>query len=135
MPEGDRTRIQSFSAPAEMMERVDELMRKEGYTSRSQIVRKALAHYFALTDEGDPRGTTEGVVVAFHPREAGSSVSDLRHRFSDLVVGYSHSHTTSGLCVDVMHVAGNGARVRTLVDGIRALKGVDLVHYLNVPSG
>ncbi len=134
MNENENTVIQSFSAPADLIAKLDELQKERGYSSRSEVVRKGLRHFFSLIDERIEGDHPEGVIVTFHPRKANAAVSDIRHKYADILIGYTHSHTGSKLCNDVMLVSGPNDQVRSMIDELRATRDVSLVQFVPAPK-
>ena len=134
MNDKENTVIQSFSAPADLIAKLDELQKKNGYSSRSEVVRKGLRHFFSLIDERIEGEHPEGVIVTFHPRKANAAVSDIRHKYADILTGYTHSHTESMLCSDVMLISGPNLRVRSLINELRATRDVSLVQFVPSPK-
>ena len=130
----ENTVIQSFSAPADLIEKLDELQKERGYSSRSEVVRKGLRHFFSILDERIENERPEGVIVTYHSKKANTSVSDIRHRYADTLIGYTHSHTEGMLCVDVMLVSGSNEQVRTMIDELRSTRDVSLVQFVPSPK-
>ncbi len=120
--------VMSFSLPRELVKRLDALSRRVGYTARSELIRDGVRLLMKHHERLDGlRGMSEGVVIVLYDHAADRRVSDLRHRFTDVVRSYTHCDfdLNSRRCCEIMIFRGEAGRVRRMVEGLQSLKRVD----------
>ena len=104
--------IISLSMPAGLLEEMDELQRSSGFAGRSELVRAAVR---LLLEENRERATltgeVNGLLVVTHEEEREQPVTELKHRYEDIVRTHLHSKTTSSVCVELFLVHGAAKKV------------------------
>jgi len=110
VPEG--MPIVSLSFPEGLLKEMDELRRNSGFTGRSEFVRAAVR---LLLEENRERttlaGEVNGLLVVTHDQEREEPVTELKHRFEDIIRTHVHSKTTSSMCVELFLVHGPAKKV------------------------
>jgi len=110
----------------ELLRRFDRLMRKKGYSNRSQAIGDILRR--TLMDSELESGTGEVVasLTIVYDHEAGvtEKLLDLQHGHHHGISSTTHIHVDSHTCLEVLVLKGHAAAVRELADRIRAVKGV-----------
>ncbi|MCU0799840.1 MAG: nickel-responsive transcriptional regulator NikR [Candidatus Thermoplasmatota archaeon] len=116
-----------ISFEPELLIEFDSLIRKKGYTNRSEavrdLVRKALIE--AVTD--DEKGGVIGSLTIIYDHEAGGltdRLMHLQHHHHSEISSTTHIHVDERTCLEVLIVKGKVKDVRRLADNIKALKGV-----------
>jgi CopG family nickel-responsive transcriptional regulator len=111
----------------ELLESFDELISRKGYGSRSEairdLVRRALIE--SKIDEGDIEvlGTLT-YIYNHHEGEVNNRLLDLQHDHHHEILFTTHVHMDHDMCLEVLIVKGKAAKVRSLTDSIKAIKGV-----------
>jgi CopG family nickel-responsive transcriptional regulator len=104
--------IVSLSFPEGLLKEMDELRRNSGFTGRSEFVRAAVR---LLLEENRERttlaGEVNGLLVVTHDQEREEPVTELKHRFEDIIRTHVHSKTTSSVCVELFLVHGPAKKV------------------------
>ncbi|MEM4728892.1 MAG: CopG family ribbon-helix-helix protein [Thermoplasmata archaeon] len=120
--------VLSFSLPAELVRGLDALSRKVGYTARSELIRDAIRLLIKRHQKLERlEGMAEGIIIAIYDHSAEKKVSELRHRFTDIVRSYTHCDfdLNDRRCCEVLIFRGEAERVRGLANGMQAIKKVD----------
>ncbi len=104
--------IVSLSFPEGLLKEMDELKRNSGFTGRSEFVRAAVR---LLLEENRERATltgeVNGLLVVTHDQEREEPVTELKHKFEDIIRTHVHSKTTSSMCVELFLVHGPARKV------------------------
>jgi CopG family nickel-responsive transcriptional regulator len=127
--------ILSFSIPPSLVKETDSILKKMGYSSRSEIIRDALRSFIHEKKELDEmEGFLEGTVNIYHEQSADRLLSEVRHRNSKLVKSYMHAHFQhTDKCLDILVVSGKVDEIRNLLYELESIKGVELVRTLSIP--
>ena len=80
------------------------------------------------------KGFLEGTINVFHKHESDWKLSEIKHKNSDSIITYLHSHFTHNkICLDVLLVSGPADKIRKLLYEIEAINGVELVRFVSTP--
>jgi CopG family nickel-responsive transcriptional regulator len=104
--------VVSLSLPESMLKDMDELEKSFGFTGRSELVRAAVR---SMLNENKERsglsGEANGLLVVTHDQEQEEPVTQLKHRFEDIIRTHVHSKTSSSICVELFLVHGPAKKV------------------------
>ena len=104
--------VVSLSLPESMLKDMDELEKSFGFTGRSELVRAAVR---SMLNENKERsglsGEANGLLVVTHDQEQEEPVTQLKHRFEDIIRTHLHSKTSSSICVELFLVHGPAKKV------------------------
>ncbi len=116
------------SLPKNLLEDFDSIIRKRGYSSRSEAIRDAIRAYIAEyrwleSEKGEIVGA---VIVIYDHRVQGVSdaIINLQHDFSDIITSSMHVHLNRDQCLELILVKGEMDSIKKLVDRISVIKGV-----------
>ncbi|MFN3346726.1 MAG: nickel-responsive transcriptional regulator NikR [Candidatus Bipolaricaulaceae bacterium] len=116
------------SMEAELLGAFDELVRKKGYTNRSEALRDLVRE--ALSGQAWAEGKEVlGVIVLLYDhrkRELLARLTQAQHHAPAQVLASLHIHLDEENCLEVVAVRGPAAEVEELADRLRAEKGVKL---------
>ena len=104
--------IVSLSFPERLLREMDELQKTSGFTGRSEFVRAAVR--MMLDDDREKAnlaGEVNGLLVVTHDQEQEEPVTELKHRFEDIIRTHVHSKTSSSICVELFLVHGPARKV------------------------
>lgn len=123
----------------ELLAKFDALIKRKGYTNRSEairdIVRKSIIESEIETEKGDVIGAI-AIVYDHDTRNVTNKLIDLQHHFSGNISSTTHMHIDEHNCFEVLIVRGRAKDVRTLFDNMKAVKGV--IHgglFVTKPTG
>lgn len=117
----------SFSLPQPLLERLETLMRQQGYTNRSEFVRDLIrdcqvAQEWQATHE-DNLGTIT-LVYNHHLHQLSEKLIDIQHTFYPAIMASTHVHLDQHRCAEVLLVRAPAAQIQHLADHLRQQKGV-----------
>ena len=104
--------IVSLSFPEKLLKEMDELQSTSGFTGRSEFVRAAIR--LLLEDNREKEtltGEINGLLVVTHDQEQEQPVTNLKHKYEEIIRTHIHSKTSSSVCVELFLVHGPAKRV------------------------
>ena len=111
----------------ELLDKFDTLIRKKGYTNRSEanrdLVRKSLIESEIEAEKGDVIGTLT-IIYDNGVGDVTNKLLHLQHHHHSEISSTTHIHVDEHTCLEVLVVRGNASDVRDLADNIKAIKGV-----------
>ena len=114
--------IISLSIPKNLLEKVDQYAKEQGFANRSEIIRQALRTYMSesrLLDE--LQGKITAIITIVYQREAKrSQITDLQHNFGTAVLTFLHTHIQEGYCVEIIVARADIQVIRALVQALKA---------------
>jgi len=115
------------SIPADLLEWLDKLAKKKGYTNRSEAIRDLIRDHF-VEEEWQKKDSqvvgTVTIVYSHHAHELSDKLNDLQHKFCKNIVSSTHIHLDPHNCLEVVIVRGKSVRVLEIADRLIATKGV-----------
>ena len=116
-----------ISFEPELLNSFDQLIRKKGYTNRSEairdLVRKALVEEQVRAGNGEVIGTLT-YIYNHHEGDVNRRLMNLQHDHHTEILFTSHVHMSHEMCLEVLIVKGKAGNVTRLTDNIKAIKGV-----------
>jgi CopG family nickel-responsive transcriptional regulator len=116
------------SMEGELLAEFDALIRKKGYSNRSDAIR-ALVRAMLLDSkmDEDPDMEVIGTITLVYDHESGdlpTRLTDLQHRHHETVVSTLHVHFDPHNCLEVLVVRGAQKEVRGIADSLIGTRGV-----------
>jgi CopG family transcriptional regulator, nickel-responsive regulator len=117
----------SVSLQADLLDELDEMVRRRGFQSRSQAI-AALARD-GLVELQSELGTqsmagTINLVYDYRKRNLQARLMDIQHKYYLMVVTSQHVHLEHHHYLEVLLVQGPPAKLRELADELATCKGV-----------
>ena len=116
----------SVSLPANLARELDAMTAHKGYSNRSlaigDMIRAQLVEH-RQTLGGQIAGTIT-VLYDHHKPRLQTTLTDLQHDHTDIIVSTLHVHLDHDNCLEVLVVRGDAQKVRALADRLIATKGV-----------
>lgn len=121
------TRI-GVSLPSSLLRRFDDIIRRRGYSSRSEGIRDAIRDYIVEYDwmsgeEGEKVGVVT-MIYDHHQKGLSDSLTDLQHDYGAIINVTLHLHLDHDNCLEVILVRGEAEEVREVTERMMSLKGV-----------
>ena len=118
--------IVSVSIPDRLLQEVDSVLSKQGFSSRSEIVRYALREFMAERGrlrelEGE---ITSTITVIYERGAKNEQILNAQHGYGDVILTFLHCHVDEKHCLEVMVVKGDAGMIGKLVDALKANKRV-----------
>ncbi len=125
----DMERI-SISLPSKLLEEFDKIIDEKGYASRSEAIRDALREYiikykWLKSLEGERVGTLS-VIYNHHAPEILEKLTDLQHKYKDVIMANLHIHLDEDNCLEIIIISGDAKKIIELKNNISTIKGVKL---------
>jgi CopG family nickel-responsive transcriptional regulator len=119
----------SVSVPENLLERVENSIREQGFANRSEIIRQALR---AFVMESRSLRELEGEIAAsitiiYDRGTKNKQISEIQHSFGDIISTFLHAHIEEDYCLEVIVVKGEADNLRKLVDAFRTSKHIDQI--------
>jgi CopG family nickel-responsive transcriptional regulator len=111
----------------ELLVKFDELIKKKGYTNRSEAIRDLVRKSLIEAEIKTEKGTVIGTLTIIYDHEVGDVTNrllHLQHHHHSEISSTTHIHIDEHTCLEVLVVRGKAKDVRKLADNINALKGV-----------
>lgn len=116
----------SVSLEEDLLEKFDGSISSHGYSNRSEAIRDLIRREL-VNEEWAQDSEVVGVVTLVynhHQSQLQERITDLQHRYYQLITSTTHVHMEHHNCLEVTIVKGNASRVRELAEGLIALRGV-----------
>ncbi len=128
-----------ISLPESLLDRFDEIIKKRGYSSRSEGIRDSIRHtvvHYEWMNEVD--GKRLGVISFVYEHNQRGLVDELariQHEHAGLIISSIHVHLDHGDCLENVILQGEGKHIKELAETIMALKGVKYIKFNTIPQG
>lgn len=116
----------SVSLEEDLLAKFDDSISTHGYSNRSEAVRDLIRREL-VNEEWAQDSEVVGVVTLVynhHQSQLQERITDLQHRYYQLITSTTHVHMEHHNCLEVTIVKGKASRVRELAEGLIALRGV-----------
>lgn len=115
------------SIEPELIKKFDRMIKKEGYTNRSEAIRDIIRKNLIKQKNMDPKSEAIGTLTMIYDHHAGSLTSrllELQHDHHNEILTTTHIHIDHHNCLEVLVIKGKTGSINKLADKIRALKGI-----------
>jgi len=115
-----------LSMESRLLSRLDGMIKKRGYTNRSEFIRDLIRERLVEEewDAGRKVVGTVTIVYNHHVRLLSERLVDLQHRHHRLILATTHVHIDEEMCVEMILVKGRAGDIRKIADLLRREKGV-----------
>jgi CopG family transcriptional regulator, nickel-responsive regulator len=111
----------------ELLTKFDGLIKKMGYTNRSEairdLVRKEIIEQSIQEEEAEVIGTLT-ILYDHHTGDVTDKLLHLQHHHHDEISFTTHIHIDERMCLEILVIRGNSKHVQQLAENVKALKGV-----------
>lgn len=115
------------SMSAELLESLDALLAKIGYSSRSEAIRDMVRSRL-VEEEWQETGQevvgTVTLVYSHEVRELTEMLTSLQHHYTAEIVSTTHIHLDEHNCLEVLIVRGKNQRIREIAEKLISTRGV-----------
>jgi CopG family nickel-responsive transcriptional regulator len=117
--------------PPELLGELDEIIREEGYDSRSKAIQDAVTAF--ITEQRllrKQKGNKAGVLVMVYDHEVKGLEDDLieaQHHNRQVICSVLHVHLSDRECLEAVAVKGDAEDIRKLAQELATKKGVKQV--------
>jgi CopG family nickel-responsive transcriptional regulator len=115
------------SMDKDLLKGFDELIKKMGYTTRSEAIRdlireRLVQQEWSLT--GQETVGTISLVYSHDVRELTETLTALQHRYHKQIISTMHIHLDHHNCLEVLIVKGRGTVIKRIAERLLSTKGV-----------
>jgi CopG family nickel-responsive transcriptional regulator len=122
--------IISLSLNDKIIEDIDYLQKKQGYSGRSEVVRSAIRSFISDTENESLLNKNElfhGVLSVIVPEHSKNVLHNVEHQYNDLIKTRIHQCISEESCLNVFILFGKGQEIKSLVKELEALPKVENV--------
>jgi CopG family nickel-responsive transcriptional regulator len=121
--------IISLSLPKNLLDKVDEYIRQQGFANRSEVVRQAIRFYMSESRRLEElQGRITATITLIYRREAKrGQITDLQHSYSDVVLTFLHTHAEADSCIEIIVARGDAQIIRSLIQALKSNKQISEV--------
>ncbi len=114
------------SLEEDILNQLDNLVRKRKFPNRSQALRGLIKSYLVEEKVDNNKIVAGAIVIVYdhHKRELNNNLMNLQHDYHDLILSTQHVHLEHNLCLETIAVKGNAKKLLELADSIIGTKGV-----------
>ncbi len=117
----------SISLPDDLRDDMDAAIERGEYRGRSEFMRAAIRELLRAKHT-QPSAHMHGSITLAYPHEHTAKISDARHAFHDVVLSMMHTHCEPEVCMDVLIVGGDTARIEQLQESLARMREVRQSH-------
>lgn len=129
-----------ISMPDNLLDRFDQIIEKQGYSSRSEGIRDALRSYILYDEwmsevQGDRIGVVS-IVYSLNKRKLIHSLMQVQNENASLTLSTVRKYLDDENCMDIFILQGDGGSIRDFAEKMMAIKGVKHVKLTTIlPAG
>lgn len=115
------------SIEPDLLEKFDRMMKKKGYTNRSEAIRDIIRANMIQEKNANPNQTGLGTLTILYNHHSGpltERLVALQHEHHQQILTTTHIHIDHENCLEVLILQGKTGDIQTLADKIKALKGI-----------
>ncbi len=116
----------SFSIEEKLLDKLENIVKEKGYDNRSEFIRDIIRN-MVVSGEWDSNNeiiATITLVFDHHKKELGKKLTNVQHKFHDIVLASTHVHLNHDICAEMIMVKGSAKTVNELANKLRQQKGV-----------
>jgi len=115
------------SIEPELLEKFDAIIKKKGYTNRSEALRDLIRANIIQEKNANPNQKGLGTLTILYNHHSGpltERLLELQHEHYQQILTATHIHVDHDNCLEVLILQGKMGDIQTLADKIKALKGI-----------
>jgi CopG family transcriptional regulator, nickel-responsive regulator len=115
------------SIEPDLLKKFDKIIKKEGYTNRSEKIRDLIRKNLINKETTDPNTEAIGTLTMIYDHHTGdltNKLLDMQHDHHSEILTTTHVHIDHHNCLEVLVLKGKTKNIQKLADNIIALKGI-----------
>ena len=115
------------SIEPDLLKKFDKVIRKKGYTNRSEAIRDIIRKNLIIEKNKDPNLESIGTLTMIYDHHAGNLTNrllDMQHDHTNEILTTTHIHIDHHNCLEVLVLKGKTGNIQKLADKIKSLKGI-----------
>jgi CopG family nickel-responsive transcriptional regulator len=119
----------SISFSKYLLKEIDDVVKKKGYSSRSELIRDAVRKHVLESNSLDKEGDISGIIIVVYTptKESMEKMSRLYFEYNDVVKSINQSYVTTSCGknkkVEIFVVEGDAKKISEFYDGISKIDG------------
>ncbi len=125
--------IISLSINDSLLEKLDNVLKYKGYSSRSEALRDFIRDIVVEAEwaKGTSEETIAVILVIYDKSVHRDPLFSLEHNYDDIIHTLMHMHLDQVNCLEVFVVKGISTRIMEIIQKIKHIKGVKQVKYVS----
>jgi CopG family nickel-responsive transcriptional regulator len=110
-----------------LLNKFDMLLKKRGYTNRSEAIRDLIRKEIIEAGIKEEEGEVIGTLTIIYDHDIGNVTNKLlhlQHHHHEEITFTTHIHVDDRICLEIVVIRGQLSRVKKFSENIKALKGV-----------
>ena len=115
------------SIEPDLLQKFDKIIKKEGYTNRSEAIRDLVRRDLIREESKDPNTESIGTLTMIYDHHTGNltdKLLNLQHDHTKEILSTTHIHIDHDNCLEVLILKGKTGKIQKLADNIKSLKGI-----------
>ena len=115
------------SIEPELLKKFDKIIKREGYTNRSEAIRDIIRKDLIKQHSKYPDAKAIGTLTMIYDHHTGNLTNkllDLQHDHHNEILSTTHIHIDHHNCLEVLVLKGKTRNIQKLADNIKAIKGI-----------
>ena len=111
----------------DLLKKFDKMIKKEGYTNRSEAIRDIIRKNLMIDKSMDPSTEAIGTFTMIYNHHTGNVTNKLltiQHDHHNQILSTTHIHIDHSNCLEVLVLKGKIGNIQNLADRIKSLKGI-----------
>jgi CopG family nickel-responsive transcriptional regulator len=115
------------SIEPDLLKKFDRVIKKKGYTNRSEAIRDLVRKNLVTEETEDPKSEAIGTLTMIYDHHTGNLTNrllDIQHDHAKEILSTTHIHINHHNCLEVLVLKGKTGNIQKLGDNIKSLKGI-----------
>ena len=115
------------SIEPDLLKKFDKVIKKEGYTNRSEKIRDLIRKDLIVKQQSNPNSESVGTLTMVYDNHTGNltdKLLNLQHDHTDEILSTTHIHIDHNNCLEVLILKGKTKNIQKLADSIKSIKGI-----------
>jgi CopG family nickel-responsive transcriptional regulator len=102
-----------------------------GFSGRSELIRAAVRMFLTeMKTQDELSGKMNGVLLTSHNQDTEHFVTNVKHKYEDIITTQLHSRLENGKCLEVFILEGTAERAKQMLKSLQTHKKIDYVKLL-----
>lgn len=121
-------KIISMSLPENLLQEMDRLKSDLGFSGRSEVIRAGVRMLISDTREKQElSGKLDSILLLIHSQNAEDIVTEIKHRFEDIINTQIHSHLKNEKCLEIFALYGEAVRIKEFIKQFQTNRKMDYI--------
>jgi CopG family nickel-responsive transcriptional regulator len=123
--------IISISLNDNILEEVANSQKNLGFSGRSELIRAAVRMFITeMKTQNELTGKINGVLITSHNQDTEHFVTNIKHKYEDIINTQIHSRLENGKCLEVFILEGTAERAKQMLKTLQTHKKIDYVKLI-----